>query len=192
MDFQQINLTDLYKIKMRVGISVLKKKNLTFILFFLISIIIVIAILSGYKIKHLNSELRVAENKLVLNKKLNTLTVNSFEKRTENKKKVTFVYIGNGECSDCSIFSPLLVRALSKKKLLECVFYVDMEYIHKNQKKWLLFKKRYDFSQTPCLMIYKNGKRISKLEWDTKNGISKNRLEEWLNKNYSIIRTFAI
>lgn len=147
-----------------------------------------IAALSAYKVNDLNSKLQLAENNSVVNSKLSTLTIATFEKRVNKNKGISFIYLGNGQCSDCSVFSPILLRSLRKKRMLEYIFYVDAEQLHKDKNNWLKFKRKYDFDQTPCLMLFKDGNRISKLEWNIKEGISEKKLSRWLNNNYQIIR----
>lgn len=144
---------------------------------------------SVYSVINLRGKLQQADNSLIINRKLSTLTITTFKKRIKNNKGISFIYIGNGSCSDCSVFTPILLRSLTKRGMLEYIFYVDAEGLHKDKKDWLNFKKRYDFDQTPCLMLFEDGKRISKLEWSTKYGITEKKLNNWLSKYRTIIKS---
>lgn len=159
-----------------------KERSLIVIIVLLIISNVLILSCYFYKINHLETEKNQYKNGLISYKNLNSLTVNSFVKRISRKKDITFAYIGNRECSDCSFFFPQLLNTLKKTKLQNNIFYINVEYLHKNQNRWYKFKKKYQFDQTPCLMIFKNGKRIAKLEWNPRTGIPKNKMYSWLEK----------
>lgn len=159
-----------------------------YIIIVLSIIIIMTSAFSLYKIKNLENKMSTIENNSSLNMRLNTLTVESFNKKVEKGKNTIFVYIGNGNCSDCSFFDPILIKNLKNRKIINFVYYVDCEYLHKKRKEWYSFKKKYNFDQTPCLMLFKNGKRVSKLEWIPEKGISEHKLVSWLDENSKLIK----
>lgn len=151
-------------------------------------VIVVISAFSFYRIKSLERNLSIIQNNNSLNASLNTLTVESFNTKVKKQKNTIFVYIGNGECSDCYFFDPVLIKTLENKKLVNYIYYIDCQNLHKKKKEWQNFKTKYNFDQTPCLMIFKKGKRLSKLEWIPKKGISENKLISWLDKNSELIK----
>ena len=48
---------------------------------------------------------------------------------------------------------------------------------------WQNFKRKYGFTQTPAILIYQDGNLKSMIEWDSEEGLSKERLVEWLTYN---------
>lgn len=170
--------------------NILRRANKNYLIVVLVFIIIVITGFGVFfqKTKNLENKLEECENNATITADFNTLTIKAFEFKIKNSKNPVFVYIGNGKCSDCSFFNPKLKKMLSRKKLTRYIYYVDAEYLHKNYQKWTKFKAKYNFSQTPCLMIFKNGERLSKLEWDSKQGIPNSKLDNWLTKNKDIIK----
>lgn len=71
------------------------------------------------------------------------------------------------------------------------MIYVNGEYIQNNEE-WKEFKKEYDFEQTPTLMLLKEGKQVSKLDWDENHYISEKDFDNWLSKNMDTIKNINI
>lgn len=164
------------------------RKKFILIIFSLLVLFGIVLSRLFYITNYQKKEIKEYRYGLATYKYLNSLTVNSFERKINRKNDVTFAYIGNNECSDCSFFFPTLKRTLVNKKLINNIFYVNVEFLHRNKSSWLGFKKRYNFNQTPCLILFKNKKIISKLEWNSERGISERELNSWLEKNLILIK----
>lgn len=164
------------------------RKKFFLIIFSLLAIFGIVLGRLFYVSNYQKNEIKEYRYSLTTYRYLNSLTVNSFEQKINKKNNVTFAYIGNNECSDCSFFFPTLKKTLVNKKLTDNIFYVNAQFLHRNKRSWLAFKKRYHFSQTPCLILFKNKKIISKLEWNPEKGIPESELNSWLEKNSNLIK----
>lgn len=100
-----------------------------------------------------------------------------------------FSYIGNNECSDCSLFYPTFDKIIEKEDIINNVVYVEGKFLKKNVVEWKEFKKRNNFSETPVFIIYKDGKILDKIEWDSKNGLSEEKFSSWIERNIEVIRS---
>lgn len=142
-------------------------------------------------LKRSNSTLKIEKQVVISNNEtygyLNSLTVNSFEKKIENGED-TFVYIGNSTCSDCSNFSKTLKKEVEEFPLKDSMYLVDITTIHSDKDRWLGFKKRYGFDQTPSFLLIEQGKVKSLFQWDEKKGLDEENFHNWLKQNELFIR----
>ena len=113
---------------------------------------------------------------------MDTLTVDSFIEKIEAGETMC-VYIGRATCNDCNLFERILKDVVNTYDFRIPTFYVSVEQYRKsNMERWEVFKKNYNFSQTPAFLLYKESKFIDSIEWNN-DGISENELVEWLKKN---------
>lgn len=166
---------------------------------FAVFVVIVSIFLLFFQIK-VNRELKAKNTTLSLEKEvlktnndtyeyLNSLTVESFEKKISNKNDL-LVYIGNSECSDCSFFSKTLKNEVETFPLKNSLYLVDITKLHQNTKDWVKFKKKYGFEQTPAFLLFKGGKVKSMIQWNEKKGLSPQSFHNWLTLNGSDIQGF--
>jgi|GEM_PF-1999095 len=119
---------------------------------------------------------------------LNSLTIDSFEKRVAEGDDL-FVYVGkNSECNDCSIFSKTLKKEVETFPLKNSLYFVEISSIHSDKERWLDFKKRYGFNQTPAFLLFQNGEIKSMIEWTEQDGLSSEAFHNWLERNESFIK----
>lgn len=169
----------------------MKNNKLTYRIISILSIVFALLSLSSlgfvaYKMENQKKEISL----LLKNERLNlkiykefiSYPLETFETQFSSGKK-GFVYIGNAECPDCSSFYPVLLKVIRKYNLSDKIAYVEGKYLREESNNWMNFKKKYNFSQTPALIIYGKGEIISEIEWDQKEGITENRLEKWIDDN---------
>ncbi|MGC6768227.1 thioredoxin family protein [Enterococcus sp. LJL128] len=135
---------------------------------------------------YLSDQLAVEQSNRLIFKDLISYPVQSFEKKVDSEDLV-FAYIGNAECPDCSIFYPVLEQKMREYQLANKLFYVEGSYLREDKEKWLAFKEKYEFMQTPAFIIYKEQKVVSKIEWDASEGLSEESFESWLIDNQEIL-----
>lgn len=145
-----------------------------------------------------NKELRTNNSALAIEKQvvvdntdtygyLNSITVDSFEKKVRDGDNL-FVYIGNSVCTDCSVFSETLKNEVENFPLKHSLSLVEISGIHPDKKRWLDFKSKYGFDQTPSFLLIQNGKVTSMIEWDENDGLSSETFHSWLEENKSFIQ----
>ncbi|MGM0123630.1 hypothetical protein IGI37_001002 [Enterococcus sp. AZ194] len=127
--------------------------------------------------------------------KINSDSLQNFEFASPNmlnnivkKNEIVFTYIGNNECLDCSTFYPIFKNVVMKNKIENKILYVEGSYLRKDKEKWLDFKNINQFSQTPAFIIYKDGKVIDKIEWDSDEGLTEKDFSVWISENLSTIK----
>ncbi|PYE95690.1 thioredoxin family protein [Bacillus sp. 196mf] len=163
-----------------------------------LGVIIIIFLLSIFFLYRENTVLKRNNSTLEIEKQividntgsydyLNSITVDSFEKRIKNGDDI-FVYIGNSQCSDCSFFSKILEKEVKTFPLKDSLYLVNISNIHQDKNRWLAFKKRYGFDQTPAFLLFQQGKVKSMIQWDEKNGLSEEIFHNWLEENETFIR----
>lgn len=93
------------------------------------------------------------------------------------------VYFGRSNCSDCSLFDRSLIDLLQSDSSYR-LFYVDLEEYHLSASKddWTEFKDRYNFSETPAIVRFENGKKIDIIQQNGDQGISMMELKSFLLK----------
>ena len=113
---------------------------------------------------------------------LDSITEKSFEERVLNGEKVV-VYIGRPDCNDCIYFEPILQYVVEKNNISLEIKYLNAKIIReKGEKYWNEFKQKHNFTQTPAILIYDQGKCIDMIEWSPE-GLSYDELLKWLQKN---------
>ncbi|HGE7610171.1 thioredoxin family protein [Bacillus thuringiensis] len=163
-----------------------------------LGVIIIIFLLSIFFLYRENTVLKRNNSTLEIEKQividntgsydyLNSITVDSFEKRIKNGDDI-FVYIGNSQCSDCSFFSKILEKEVKTFPLKDSLYLVNISNIHQDKNRWLAFKKKYGFDQTPAFLLFQQGKVKSMIQWDEKNGLSEEIFHNWLEENETFIR----
>lgn len=63
------------------------------------------------------------------------------------------------------------------------IVYVNVSSVHKNDKEWQEYKRRFGIEGTPSFVFYKNGVQSSFLDYERDNGITTSTFENWLKKN---------
>lgn len=122
---------------------------------------------------------------------LNSITVNSFENKIKNKKNL-FVYIENAKCSDCSFFSKILEKEVVNFSIKDSLYLVDISELHKEKYRWLAFKKKYKFNQTPSFLLFQKGEIKGMIQWDEKKGLSEVDFHHWLEENKTFIKSLSM
>ena len=120
-------------------------------------------------------------------KEFMSIPISIFEQRLKENDSM-FVYIGNGECSDCSVFLPIVQRSVKKFKLEDKLFYVEGKYKRQNMEEWIEFKSQNKFNQTPAFIIYDKGRIVTKIEWTEKEGLSEQNFNQWISNNLDLIK----
>lgn len=115
---------------------------------------------------------------------LNSITIRNFKNAIEEKRDM-IVYVGRPDCSDCNYFEPTFREVINQYNLFEDIYYLNVKnYRESNtEETWQNFKRKYGFTQTPAILIYQDGNLKSMIEWDSEEGLSKERLVEWLTYN---------
>lgn len=62
------------------------------------------------------------------------------------------------------------------------IVYVNVSLVHKNDKDWQEYKRRFEIEVTPSFVFYKNGIQSSVLDYERDNGITTSTFENWLKK----------
>ena len=113
---------------------------------------------------------------------LDSLTVRSFENKVKSGEQV-IVYIGRPDCNDCIIFEPILEYVIDNYDLSKKIKFVNVKkFRSENEERWIEFKEKYSFSQTPAFLMFDNGEYVSGIEWG-KDGLPVEHLINWLQKN---------
>lgn len=172
----------------------MKKNKIAFLsviaVFLVFAIVLMVLLVNNNsqekKIENLENEKQILVSNTATFAYLNSLTVDSFEKRV-NSGDSLFVYIGNSECPDCSFFSKTLEHEVKTFPLSDSLYFVDGRTLHQNENKWLAFKEKYHFDQTPAFLLFSKGKEVSVIQWDEKNGLSEEEFHSWLIENKQLI-----
>lgn len=163
--------------------------SMVFLIFFLMIVLFLFE--KNRELEEANSTIKMEKQILSDNissfEYLNSLTIDSFEKKVAEGDDL-FVYIGNSECSDCSIFSKTLKKEVETFPLKNSLYLVEISSIHSDNKRWLDFKKKYNFEQTPAFLLFKNGEIKSMIEWTEQEGLSSEAFHNWLKSNESVIK----
>lgn len=115
---------------------------------------------------------------------LNSITIRNFEKLVQDKEEF-IVYIGRPDCSDCTYFEPIFREIIERYQLYDKILYLNVKKYRENNTEdvWNKFKEKYGFTQTPAIIKYADGKINSIVEWDSQEGLSKDRFIKWLVEN---------
>lgn len=115
----------------------------------------------------------------------NSLTVSEFEKKVESG--VTFTaYIGRSTCSDCSVFEPSFIDLITQEKLTNKMDYVNLKWLYDSGKDNVnKIKEKYQFTETPAFITFKDGKVVDLIEWSDK-GLPISELKAWFIKHQVI------
>lgn len=166
----------------------MKKKS--YILFILLILSVVVNIIAFYHNRIIGNNLKMCENEISPTYDyLNSITVRNFESAIKNSKGC-IVYIGRPDCSDCNYFEPIFREIINQYNLYDKIIYLNVKQYRENntEETWTQFKNKYGFTQTPAIIKYDNGTVSSMIEWDSKEGLSKERFTLWLMEN-GIIET---
>lgn len=166
------------------------KRRLGLVLISIMSIVFVVLSLFLIQTNHTQKdEIKALENEkqvLIDNNDtfnyLNSLTIESFEQKVKSGEEL-FVYIGNSECPDCSFFAKTLEKEVKTFPLSNALYFVNGRELRQDKTKWLNFKKRYQFEQTPAFLIFSKGQLLSIIQWSEKSGLSDTEFHDWLLKN---------
>lgn len=139
----------------------------------------------------LEQTLEIERKNNIIYKDFISIPIDIFEDRVSSGQ-LMLVYIGNNECSDCSVFYPTFLKMFREHNLVDKIVYVEGVHLRKDKEKWTEFKKKYGFNQTPTIAIYQYGKQVSSIEWSEIEGISEQDFEKWLDTNKSIIESISI
>lgn len=162
-------------------------KSIKNIFYFVFILILAIFILLFYNVKKENKDLT---NKLNEFEKtysrayliLNSLNYETFKAKVD-KKEEFFIYLGRPNCSDCTLFDPILEEITENHKLKNNLYYLNLKDIYENESEWENFKSRYGIKHTPTLAKFKNGKVNNLVEWTEETGFTKEMINEWIKLN---------
>lgn len=115
---------------------------------------------------------------------LNSITVRNFEELIRTKESF-MVYIGRSDCSDCNFFEPMFREVVEQYQLYNKIVFLNVKKYRENcsEENWAEFKRKYGFTQTPAIIKFENGKISSAIEWNSGEGLSKDRFLDWLLDN---------
>lgn len=114
---------------------------------------------------------------------LNSLTVENFKAKVAKGDKF-YAYIGRPSCSDCNAFEPLFKRYITRYRLNDKIYFVNVHRLHQDKAAWAEFKQQYGLSGTPVLAAYGGGRQLNKLDLEDNGGkLTAEDLEKWLAAN---------
>lgn len=109
-----------------------------------------------------------------------SITVDTFKRMVADGEEFV-VFIGRPNCGDCSRMEEPVREIVERLKIRESVYYLNVAMLHKNTEAWVEFKAAYgDLPGTPTYARYANGEIDSFVGWTEEEGISGERVEEWL------------
>ena len=174
----------------------LNKLDKTKIILCLISVFIILLSVTitktqRNKLNQIEKSLQIEKTNVQIYQDIISYPIEFFENKVANGD-LMFVYMGNLECSDCSIFYPIFKEQFNKFELENKLAYVECSHLRTNKNEWLNFKEKYGFLQTPAFIIYENSKIVSSIEWDDNNGLNEASFSAWLSENKEIIDSISL
>lgn len=113
---------------------------------------------------------------------VDSITFDSFKEKIE-KQEDFYVYVGRPTCGDCNDFEPEFIKLVEEKKITQEIFYLNVAKVRENEEEWGKFKVAYEIMYTPTLAKYSKGILTNKIEWTPENGISLQKVAEWIDIN---------
>lgn len=113
---------------------------------------------------------------------IDAITLNTFKNKVA-KQDSFYVYVGRPTCGDCNEFEPDLIELIKLHKLEEQLVYLNVAELRTNENEWNKFKKTYELVYTPTIGKFVKGELVSKVEWTPEDGISVERVEQWIKSN---------
>lgn len=113
---------------------------------------------------------------------VDSITFDSFKEKIEREEDF-YVYVGRPTCGDCNDFEPEFIKLVEEKKVTQRIFYLNVAKVRENEEEWKKFKVDYNIVYTPTLAKYSKGVLTSKIEWTPENGISLQKVAEWIDIN---------
>ena len=109
------------------------------------------------------------------------VSVNKFNQLKQDKNaKNKFVYIGNSNCSDCSLFDPELINSIRDHHINEKMLYVDVNKLHENKKEWKKFRQENNIYGTPSFIYLGNNQKT--LSHRDTSAPRIDELKKWIKK----------
>lgn len=165
------------------------KKNIIIVsLSFIVLIELIFMIKQVEKNNVVSQDLEASQSSVLIYNDIASYPTSILDSKIKNGNKY-LIFFGNGECGDCSTFYPILKKEIARYNIQRKIIYVNGEFLHKDKKKWEEFKKKYSFSQTPAFVLFDNGKVVSKIEWDSGNGLSEKKIDHWIVRNKKFINS---
>lgn len=115
---------------------------------------------------------------------LSAISIKDIENKNDHHDEF-FVYVARPTCSDCEILDDRIIHDLKSNPDLKKLKYLDVTKIHKNNSKWIRFKKSHNIEGTPSFLHYKNGKIVGEYGWTENDGFDYEYFLNWI-KNEGI------
>lgn len=112
---------------------------------------------------------------------VDSITFDSFKEKLE-KQEDFYVYVGRPTCGDCNDFEPEFIKLVEEKNISQQMFYLNVAKVKENKEEWEKFKLDYNIKYTPTLAKYSKGILTNKIEWTPENGISLQKVAEWIDR----------
>lgn len=143
--------------------------------------IVVYIYTSSMTIKEYKTKLIKQEKQYNIYDTLNSITLDTFYKKV-NSGETFIVYMGNTECTDCSLLEPLLRRYLDNSNYKDNIVYLNIQKIRKSDE-WNSFSKKYNIKYMPTFALYRNGKLYDKVQWTPDKDLSIKDIDSFLKNN---------